>query len=168
MEEWRSMKDIAHWLNRYKLRNRVILAYMALSVVTALVLSLTLYQLLAGKMLESIGENSLLSLKQSASAADMLQQQVLTLDAQLLVDRDVQNFIYMRKEDKVVTYRASLALSRLLSAFPFIQSIELYNSQADVYFNTMNPGLRELPALKEYTRGLYGQTEVDKIGRAHV
>ncbi len=151
------------WFNRYKFRNRVILAYLVVSLITALIICLSLYSLMSGIVLNHIGTNSLLSLKQTASAADMLIEQMNIVQSQLLVELDLQNFVYARQEDKALTYRAALVLKRLMSVYPFIHAIELYNAQANVYFNTQRPVISEQPLMAEEARRLYQDLAYDNF-----
>jgi two-component system, response regulator YesN len=153
------LKDISNKIKRYQMRNKIILAYFGTSLLTMLALSLIIYQILSNNVLDRLGENSLLSLKQSARAADMVIREITIMNSQLLVDRDLQNFVYAPVEDKVVTYKAQLVLSRFMSVYPFIQSIELYNDQAGVYFNTMRLSNTELPGYKSAAKAMYGQLE---------
>jgi len=155
------LRHFMPWFNRYKFRNRVILAYLLVSLITSLIICLSLYSLMSGIVLDYIGTNSLLSLKQTASAADTLFEQMSIVQSQLLVELDLQNFVYARKEDKALTYRAALVLKRLMSVYPFIHAIELYNAQANVYFNTQRPVISEQPLMAEEARQLYQDLAYD-------
>ena len=112
------------------MRNRVVFTYFLVSLMTTVLVSMMLTTFLSDIVLEHISENSLLSLQQTASATDILFNQVNTVQSQMLVERDLQNFVFAKSENKVLTYRADLILKKLMSVYPFIHSIELYNAEA--------------------------------------
>ena len=148
-------RNLRFWFNRYKMRNRVVFTYFLVSLMTTVLVSMMLTTFLSDIVLEHISENSLLSLQQTASATDILFNQVNTVQSQMLVERDLQNFVFAKTENKVLTYRADLILKKLMSVYPFIHSIELYNAEADVYFNTLRPVFSEQPAMTEQARETY-------------
>jgi len=87
-------RTVRFWFNRYKMRNRVVFTYFLVSLMTTVLVSMMLTTLLSEIVLENISETSLLSLQQTAAATDVLFRQVNTVQSQMLVERDLQNFVF--------------------------------------------------------------------------
>lgn len=153
------IKHAINRLMRHKLFNRMIMAYLLMSLLTILILSVILYLFLSRESLDTAGQTSLANLNQTVLSAEARHEQMLLIGSHLLNEIEIQNFIYGKREDKVTTFRASLKIYRILSAYPSINSIELYNGNTDTYFNSLRPILSDKDVLHQNARELMATAE---------
>ncbi len=130
------MKGTLSQLIRYKAFKKLALSYFLLILISVILLSSAFFSLFSLSAIKEIDRNSRTVLSQISYAADVVQDQVMTIGNTLIYDNKIVSFTHAPEEDKVKNYNIYLQLSQIKNAYPFIHSIGIYKQISDSIVDT--------------------------------
>jgi two-component system, response regulator YesN len=139
---------------RYRVYRRLMASYLILAIATIAALSVTLYSLFSASALGEISQNSQVLLERTAVAADILNDEVATIGGHLVNEIDVISYLFSKRDDKMLDFRAMRVLDKITSVYTFIRSIGLYNGATGGYYNNVGMVSRIPPG--DFTRSPAG------------
>jgi two-component system, response regulator YesN len=125
---------------RYRVYRQLVGSSLFLAIATIAALSLILFSLFSGSALKEISANSLELLERTAVAADILNDEVVTIGGHLVNELDIVSYLFAKRGDKMLDFNAMRVLDRTISVSTFIRSIGLSNGRTGEYYN--NAGMR--------------------------
>jgi len=122
---------------RYKVYSKMILSYVLLITVTISFVCSLLFYLFSSNATREIDNNSRALLSQISYASDVVYNQVMSVGNQLINDPNVNSFLSLKEDDKVINYTITRQLSLIQGVYPFIKSIGIIKPQSDILLDTM-------------------------------
>ncbi|OGX61614.1 MAG: hypothetical protein A2189_02545, partial [Paenibacillus sp. RIFOXYA1_FULL_44_5] len=128
---------ILNRIRQYRIYRRLVISYLLTIVLSITVVSAILYTLFSAKAVTEIDNSSKQMLSQVSYTANVVYKQIQDVMNQLLVDDDINAFLYARDDNKITDYKAYLIISKVQSIYPFISNISLYNFSNGQYIDAI-------------------------------
>lgn len=125
-------------LFRSKAYQKIYMSYIALILITIITLSVVLFYIFSMTTIKEIVNYSTYDLKQKSYAAQTIEEQVVNLSVQLINNPKIVSYFGSSDNSKINEYYISMLLKDIYAMYPFIESVELMNTETGVYYHAIN------------------------------